>query len=721
MEIKRSILTRIGWVYLATALVAVAIIGQVIYIQVVDGETYRLKAEEASERSQIIPANRGDILANDDRLLASSLPKFDLGIDPNSKGITQQSFSQHIDGLAAGLSRLFEDRSAAAYKRLITQARNEGKVYQVLKRNISYKEAEQAKELPLFNLGRYKGGRVLDPVTNREKPYQLLASRTIGYLNEGESGTLVGLEGAYDHQLRGRDGVRLEHRIGGGNYVPLNMDNEQDPVDGLDLITTIDIKYQDVAEQALYDLLQYHKAHHGCAILMEVATGKVLAIANLGRYADEKYYEDFNYAIGERVEPGSTFKLPAIMAALEDGYVSLDDTINTFRGTFQFYDQEVKDSHEGGFGNITVREVIEKSSNIGMARLINRHYRSNPHHFIDRLYGMGLNQPLGIELKGEPAPRIKSPDDADWWGTTLPWMAHGYELEMTPLQMLSFYNAIANNGKMVKPRFVTGFRNHSKVIRETKTEIIKHSICSKATLEKAQELLKGVVQQGTATNLRPKYYNIAGKTGTAVISQGDRGYRAEDGSKAYRASFVGYFPAENPMFSCIVVISRPNMGVYYGNRVAGSVFQTIADKVFATTLALHPTLTISEQLAENPVPAVKSGKWTDLQGLLKKLNIPHHRPAGANLFVNTVREGQQLRVEPFGEIAEVLPDLSGLGMKDILPLLENRGITVKPHGYGTVYSQEPAAGTPLGSINSVTLYLSVNEEHTTISEGNPGT
>ena len=377
MEIKKVILSRIGWVYLGTFLVALAISAQVLRLQLVEGGKWRVEAEVVSQRPRLISALRGNILADDGRPLASTIPRFNVAMDPNSTGMADSSFRQNLGRLCSGLAIIFPEKNSRQYQQLIENSRKEGKRYLLIHRDASYEEAELVKKLPLFNLGRYQGGLLLEQIPSRVKPYPLMASRTIGYLNEGEEGNEVGIEGAFDHLLKGRDGLRMEHRIGGGTWMPLSSENEVEPQDGFDVITTISIQYQDVAEHALLELLEYHQAHHGCAILMEVSTGEVKAIANLGLASDGKYYEDYNYAIGELAEPGSTFKLPAIMAALEDGYVTLDDTINTFNGRFQFHDQVVTDSHAGGFGILTVREVIEKSSNIGMARLIDRYYRNN--------------------------------------------------------------------------------------------------------------------------------------------------------------------------------------------------------------------------------------------------------------------------------------------------------------------------------------------------------
>ncbi|MEA1877857.1 MAG: penicillin-binding transpeptidase domain-containing protein, partial [Bacteroidota bacterium] len=430
METKKTILFRIGTIYAIALISVMLILGKVLYLQLLEGDKWRAEAEKVSQQKKVIPANRGDILADDLRPLASSVPSFTLAIDPNSTGMADSSYQADLPGLSRELSRLFKDKTANKYKQRINQARRKGSRYLVLQSRVSYKEVQELKQFPLFKLGKYKGGLILEQTNNRVKPYRLLASRTIGYISQSEEGTTVGIEGAFDSYLRGKDGLRHEHRLGGQNWIPVSMDNEIDPQDGLDVVSCININYQDVAEQALYDLLKIHNADHGCAVLMEVKTGEIRAMANLGQARDGDYYELKNYAIWERTEPGSTFKLPAIMAVLEDGFVDLDDTINTFRGEYAFADQKVTDSHAGGFGVLSVAGVFEKSSNIGMARLIDRYYQNDPSRFIDRLYSMGLKNPTGIEIAGEQSPLIKSANQANWSKVTLPFMAHGYELLM---------------------------------------------------------------------------------------------------------------------------------------------------------------------------------------------------------------------------------------------------------------------------------------------------
>ena len=706
MEIKKTILNRVGWIYFLALLGGLAILGKVLYLQLAEGEKWRAEAEKVSQQKRVIPANRGDILAEDGRPLASSVPTFTVAIDPNSTGMSDSVYQADLSELARGLSLLFNDRSASAYQSLIQQARQRDLRYQVLQNKVSYQDIQAVRQLPLFRHGKYKGGLILVQTNNRAKPYRLLASRTIGYLNQGEEGNTVGIEGAFDSYLRGRDGLRHEHRLGGGTWLPVSTQNEIDPQDGLDVITTINIDFQDVAEQALYDLLQIHNAHHGCVILMEVKTGEIKALANLGQADDGDYYELKNYAIWERTEPGSTFKLPALMAALEDGVVSLEDTINTFKGKFTFYDQEVIDSHLGGFGTLTVAEVFEKSSNIGMARLIHRHYQNRPERFVDRLYAMGLKNPMGIEIAGEQNPYIKNTNQG-WTKVTLPFMAHGYELLMTPLQVLGFYNAVANDGKYVRPRLVKALKDHSQIVKQYKTEVIKHSICSNETLEKARMLLEGVVERGTATNLISDQYRFAGKTGTAVIAQGDQGYLAQNGQKEYRASFVGYFPAENPTYSCMVVITRPNMGVYYGNRVAGAVFREIADKVYATNLPLQKGLEKPRNYQFERIPPMKSGYWTSVNTLINEFDLPIAVNEGPQRFARVLSNQDGLLIEDLPVVKGVVPDVTGMGLTDALPVLENAGFKIRITGLGKIKSQSVDPGTemPLGTIIHLNLDL----------------
>jgi len=688
MSIKKDILWRVGLVYVFPILfIAILIVGQVLRLQIVEGETYREKAKANSFRDITIPADRGNICSCDGRLLASSVPYFQIRMD--TYVCPDSIFDRNIDSLSLCLSKFYKDKSKRYYKRRIRKARRAFNRYLLInKKELTYNELKEIKRFQIFRLGKNKGGLIIRQINRRIQPHKNLACRTIGYLSESEYSRLegrVGLEGAYESELRGKDGVGVKQKMI-GKWLPFNV---VDPVDGYDLITTIDINFQDVAETVLAKQLKAYDADHGTVVLMDVATGAVRAIANLGKdTVKNTYVEDYNYAVGESVEYGSVFKLASIIALLEDGYVSPQDSLDTGKGKCVFYDRVMKDSHRGGYGKITVKEVFEKSSNVGISTLINKFYGDNPSRYVNRLYSMRLNEPLGLEIKGEGWPRIKYPGDKDWYGTTLPWMSIGYEVNMTPLQILTFFNAVANNGKMVKPNFVKELRYRGKVVKKFEEEVLSSKICSDRTLEVVHDMLEGVIERGTAKNIKSKEYKIAGKTGTALIADRNKGYK----SKIYRASFVGYFPADNPMFSCIVAISNPDRSKgIYGSTVAAPVFKAISDKVYAMTYSMHPLVEIKEN--DNKVPDFNNGFKKDLNKIAKEFGFKVQ-----NRYNNSdwVKVGSGKSCIDYKEIkvsGNKVPDVRGMGLKDALFLLENIGLKVRCKGVGTIKRQSLKPGT----------------------------
>jgi len=531
-----------------------------------------------------------------------------------------------------------------------------------------------------------------------------LAARTIGYLNLGSRGTEVGVEGAYDDELAGENGFSVKQRLTGGDWINVDGPGNMGSRDGNDIVTTIDIDLQDVASSALLNQLRKHKAHHGCAVLMEVATGDIRAIANLELGTDGDYHETYNYAIGESTEPGSTFKLPVIMAAMEDGLIDTGDIVDTGNGSVKFYDKIIRDTRKEGYGKITVREVFENSSNVGTSKLINEHYKDKPKLFVNRLYAMKLNEKLNIQIKGEGTPLIRYPGDKFWSGLSLPMMSHGYEVQLTPLQILAFYNAVANDGKMVRPRFVTAVLNNGSEIERFEPEIIANSIASRSTIRKARKMMEGVVERGTATNLRNSNYKIAGKTGTAQIAVNKLGYR-QGPTISYQASFVGYFPAENPLYSCIVVVNAPSNGVYYGNLVAGSVFKEIADKVYATSFFQDYTPQVSEDLI--PVaPEAGNGYREDINEVLKNLDVQYKRTSD-NDWVVTRESGDTIRLSGVKLEKGLVPDVRGMSLRDAIHLLENSGLRVRYSGKGKVRRQSPEHGARYNEGTIVTLEMNM--------------
>ncbi len=680
-------------------LFGIAILVQVFRIQVVQGQYWIAMAESQTLAYKNIDALRGNIFADDGSLLATSLPTYEIRMDLKAEALTDDVFKKGIDSLAIELSNLFKDKSAREYKLELERARKAGERYHLIKRRVTYLELKKLREFPIFRKGRYKGGFLYVQKNERARPFKILAARTIGYDREGQKP--VGLEGAYDKVLRGTSGKRLMQKIAGGVWMPVNDENEVEPEDGADLYTSIDINIQDVAEHALMKQLIKHNSDHGCVVLMEVETGLVKAIANLSRNPDGTYSENYNYAIGESTEPGSTFKLISLVAAMEDGYLDLDDSVDTQGGQVQFYDRVMKDSHEGGYGKISVQRVFEVSSNVGTSKLIQKFYGKNPQQFIDRIYKFNIHKPLDLEISGEAAPRIKKPKDKDWYGTTLPWMSIGYESRLTPLQILTFYNAIANNGKMIKPIFVKEIRKHGRLIKKMPVQVISESICSKETVKKAQKMLEGVVENGTASNLKNATYKIAGKTGTAQIANDKYGYKYES-KVSYQASFCGYFPADNPKYSCIVVVNAPSNNVYYGNLVAGPIFKEIADKVYATNLKIHPPLSIEKNLAVTPIS--KNGSKEDLLVVLNKLNVKAHGRVNEN-WVKTNAKENEIEIQNLTITSGVIPNVIGMSLKDAVYILENKGLLVKVVGKGVIKNQSIPPGQSVQKGNIIILEL----------------
>lgn len=689
-------------VYLAYGLMvffAFAIVGQIANIQFVEGEEWRGKAQTQTTRFETIEATRGNIFAEDGSLLATSKPIYEVRWDATVTA--DELFRDSIDALASGLSRIFNDRSRDSWKRELTQARNSGSRYHLIKRNIEHAELKRLRDLPILNKGQYKGGLVIIQKSRRAKPFRELASRTIGY---DRPGYRVGLEGAYSEELGGINGKRLMQKISGGVWKPLNDANEIEPQDGMDIVTSIDINIQDVAEAALETQLRKSGAESGCAVLMEVQTGYIKAIANLTRQEDDSYRETYNYALGAATEPGSTFKLASIICLLEDGHIAITDTVDIEGGIKKFYDRTMRDSKTGLYDRITIAKAFEVSSNVGISKLVDFHYRKDPSVFVNRIRKMKLDQPLGTEIPGEGKPFIKDPKDPSWSGVSLPWMSIGYEMLMTPLQMLSLYNAVANDGRMVKPRFVKAIKKHGRVQREFDTEVLVDRICSKKTLTEVRTLLESVVEHGTATNLRHADYGIAGKTGTAQVASGAAGYKK--GKVTYQASFVGYFPAENPRYTCIVVVNNPGSAVYYGNLVAGPVFKEISDKVYSTQLRLHPTLVADTAQLASRLPSVKASKNSDLQTALGKVGLePMVAAPDAQWAAAQPKRDTVMLVER--QVQEsIIPRVVGMGAMDALFLLENLGLDVRMVGSGVVRKQSIIPGTRATKGREIIIELS---------------
>ena len=702
MNLKKDILSRVYLVYGLVCLFALVILGRVVHLQFIEGSEWRGKAEQLTVGYKNIAAVRGNIYASDGSLLATSVPKYEVRFDANTEALTNKIFNEHVDSLAIELNKLFPEKTTIQYKSELIGARKKGARYHLVRRNVKFTELKKIKEFPIFRRGKYKGGFIYEQQNKRVRPFELLAARTIGYEREGVKP--VGLEGSYSKELSGVNGKRLMQKIAGGVWMPIGDENEIEPVDGSDVYTTIDVNIQDVAESALLSQLQTHEAEHGCVALMEVSTGDIKAIANLKRNKNGTYYESYNYVVGESTEPGSTFKLASLMAAFEDGYLDLDDIVDTEDGTTKFYDQTMKDSHKGGYGKINVKRAFEVSSNVALSKLINESYADKPQEFIDRLYKMNLNKELGIEIAGEGKPFIKNTSDESWSGISLPWMSIGYEVQMTPLQILTFYNAVANNGKMVKPKFVKEIRQQGELIKKVETEVISNSICSKSTIKKVKEMLEGVVEEGTARNLKNSTYKIAGKTGTAQIANDKYGYRYES-KVSHQASFVGYFPADNPKYTCIVVVNAPSRNVYYGNLVAGPIFKEVADKVYANSIEIHDEINEKKNKANSRIPYAKDGYYADLDKVYGEFNIETDAKGNEADWVKVSTGEKEVKVYKKKIAPIYVPDVTGMSVKDAVYLLENHGMQVQFSGSGVVKKQSITPGNKIIKGSKIILEL----------------
>ncbi|MBN8567533.1 MAG: penicillin-binding protein 2, partial [Flavobacteriales bacterium] len=548
-------------------IIAIAIAVKLTNIQWVEGEYYRNLAKERTVKNFVIPANKGNIYSSDGSLLATSIPNYTLRFDAIAP--KAEDFNKNLQPLCDSLSKLL-NRPAQYYKTELLKARSNRNRYYLLARNLSYTEYMKIKSFPLFNKGAYKGGLITEQKTVREHPIGLVAERTIGYERIKPNGEPdgKGIEWAFKDYLNGKDGKRLMQKMAKGQWKPIRDENEVEPQDGFDIISTIDVYIQDIAHHALLKQLEYYEAEHGCVVVMETKTGHVKAISNLGRNENGQYTETINYAVSESHEPGSTFKLLDLIALFEDRLADTNTVYDSRGGEISYFNRRVRDSKKGGYGKISLAKGFEVSSNTVLVQAVYENYKNNPKKFVEHINRMKLNQPLGLQIKGEGKPVIPQPGEKNWYGTTLPWMAYGYGVSMTPLQTLTLYNAIANNGEMVKPIFVSEIKEWNKPIKQFEKEIINPQIASKETIDKVKVVLENVVKRGTGSKLYSKDFSMAGKTGTAQVGYADKA------NLYYASSFVGYFPADEPKYSCIVVVHKPSKSKgYYGADVSGPVFK----------------------------------------------------------------------------------------------------------------------------------------------------
>ena len=678
---------------------AIGILYRMSVLQYVEGEKWTSLADQITYKVRKVNATRGNIYSDNGSLLATSLPFYKVAFDPAIP--SEQLYKEGLDSLALLLSKFYKDHDKQWYKQKINDARLSDKRYLVLNRKqINYQEKKEMSEWPIFRAGRLKGGIIFEKVDVRFRPFDGLSYRTIGYVNEEERG-IVGLEHSFNKQLSGKDGEALYQKMAGGNWKPIYDGSEVRTEEGWDIQTTLDVNLQDVTEAALLKALEFHQADYGTAIVMEVKTGEIKAMSNLSRNTNGKYAERYNYAVGQQglTEPGSTFKLATMIALLEETNISLSDSIDTGNGEYKFYDNTVRDHHEGGYGTISIQESFEQSSNIAMAKLVDKHFGLRPDKFIEYVDHLKLSQPLGFQIVGEGEPRIKRPSDKDWSGITLPWMAYGYGLELTPLQTLALYNAVANDGKMIRPIIVKSAQKADKVKEVYKPVVLEEKICSENTLNKIRLMLEGVVERGTAQNIKNDHYSIAGKTGTAQILENGRYTRK------YITSFVGYFPADKPKYSMMVLIKNPKMWYQYGSNVAAPVFKEVADNIYARDIRIHEPLPEEVKMQFGIFPVVQAGNKDDLTLLCNELGVSNHA-AVEDEWVRATVKANSIQWQNTFTKEQFVPNVIGMTLRDAVYLLEQQGLKVRHQGIGRVTKQSLPVGKKISKGEQITIDLS---------------
>jgi cell division protein FtsI (penicillin-binding protein 3) len=705
LDIKKDILWRVNLCFLGIIALGAVIIGRAFYIQKVQGEYWMSMSNKQHLKYIDIEAERGSIYSEDGNMLSTSIPVFDIYVDFAADGLREKNgkrFYENLDSLSYNLSHLFKDESPAQYKKLLLKAYKKRKRYFALKKKISFEEYQELREFPLVRQGRNKSGFIIDVRDNRVNPYVLLANRTIG-LSRGDTSKNVGLERSYDSVLKGTTGQRLM-RYMAGTYVPVDG-AEIDPQNGKDIVTTIDTYIQDVAENALMKMMVENNSLHGTCIVMEVKTGKIKAIANLGKRPDGDYIEDYNYGLGRRTEPGSVFKLATLISLLEDKYVDTGSIVDCEGGQKSFYGLRIRDSHLGT-GAITVKEAFAQSSNVAFAKLADQYYHNQPELFYKHLHHLRLDTITGIDIVGAAAPLVKKPSSKYWTKTTIPFMAHGYEELLTPLHLLMVYNAVANGGKMMKPYLVNSVMKMGVEIQSFEPEVLVDKICSDETLGKLKGCLLAVVENehGTARALKSDLYRFGGKTGTAVTAMDNRGYNK--GNKIYQSAFMGFFPFDNPKYSIAVVIQNGSESrLAYGGVVSGPVFKEVADRLYASKIANEPF----NKFQSVPDSGLYKfyGTKTDVNRILAAFSYKEYKPESEGKWLTTfLQDGNaQIMNNNFSTPTHKIPDVTGMGLKDAVYLLENKGLKVIASGKGRVVSQSLVQNSDFNKGQSIKIEL----------------
>ncbi len=698
MSSKTDIRFRVYIAFTCVCLFGAAIIAKVILIQVKEGPQLRALAKEMRTHRSVLPAERGNIYTEDGLLLCSTIPQFDLHVDFSV--VKPDTFYHHIQKLSENLADFFKDASAKQYEQKLTAAFKGNEKYFLLKKNLAYYQYQAVRQFPIFNKGKAKGGLITESKIKRINPYKMLAYRTIGLFRENAK--TIGLEATFDSILHGENGSRMDQKVTGGVWMPVEG-SEIEPQHGRDIVTTLDISIQEVAEHAMMSALRQYECLYGTVVVMEVQTGKIRALVNLGRQKDGDYFEDFNYAMIP-TEPGSTFKLATLTALLRDKLINVENNVNCEGGAKQFANRVMHDSHHG-LGVMPIRDAFAHSSNVGMASLAQHYFGAEPKRYIKHLKALHLDVRTGIDLAGERRPDMIEPGERDWSKTTLPWLATGYGVLISPLHTCMLYNAVANNGKMMKPYLISSVKEYGKEVKTFEPTVLEEHIADESSIAQLRSCTEEVVLTGTGKHIKSPYYKIAGKTGTAQVA--DKGIPYSMG--VYQGSFVGYFPADHPRYTIAVVVrTKPHAGSYYGGTLAAPVFKMISDKIFASKLGLWdgPLDSISKN-ANTGMIAKLAATGKNYEVLLRALDKKTYgQVLPTEMVIAQVDSNKNFRLKTKEIFHGVVPDVKGFGLKDAVYLLENEGLKVSIQGRGTVQGQTLTPGAKIIKGQNITLLLS---------------
>lgn len=707
---RKVILVRAYLVFGLLAVFAIAIFVTAVKLQLGTDDKFREEMSAKNTRIKEIEALRGNIYADDGSLLATSVPKYDVVFDLRADGLTSAVFIAKIDSFSMMMSRMFPERSTSDWKEHFIKHREKRTRYLKIGKDLGFEQVKAIRTWPIARLGKFKGGIWYEEKGKRMYFMGELAKRTIGYIKDK---TAVGLEGAFDTLLRGKNGTQMQQRMSGQTWRPIQVGNNRLAVNGKDIVTTLDVRIQDIAQYALQKGLEAESADHGCVIVMETNTGAIKAMANLKRGEDGQYYEAQNYAVSEFTEPGSTFKLVSAIALLEDGKISTKDTIDNSWGKWSWYDLDLEDAVKPKKRFYTLGECLQYSSNVGTSKFVMQHYKKDPEKFTQHAMDLGLHIKPKFDIPSSNGPSIATPEKAEWSGTSLPSLSIGYSSQISPMQTLMLYNTVATKGKLMQPYMVKEIRHEGQTLSKIEPIVLKEQAISAKTAATLTEMLTQVIDNGTAIGIKTENYKIAGKTGTAWLSQGKAGYNQEK-NRQFQASFAGFFPANNPQYTIVVVVNNPKGARYSGSQIAAPIFKNISDRIYSTHIKVQPAL----QTASLPqVPGILKGDLNKTKWALNEIGISSQLlldssknnknadPVLTGKYIEATKEAHSVKLKPVTVNNNTIPDLRGMGLRDALKILSDMGLKASYSGYGRITDQAPAPNAKRAASNEVVLIL----------------